>query len=187
MDADKEIEYKLDPIVVTGSRIPSLLSELGQSIEVISAEQIKEIPVSTLDEVLKYIAGIDVRQRGAGNVQSDVSIRGSTFEQTLVLIDGMAMNDPQTGHHNMNLPINLDDIERIEIVKGTASRIYGPNAMGGVIIVFATPACEPGRPFLKKRVPPAWRSAAIGRSTCGCVAHTVISPDRFDRTVVPAC
>ena len=131
--SEEELEYEMDPIVVTGSRIPSQLSELGQSIVVFSAEQIKEIPVNSLDEALKYISGIDVRQRGPGSVQSDVSVRGSTFEQTLMLIDGMAMNDPQTGHHNMNLPLNLDDVARIEIVKGTASRLYGPNAMGGVI------------------------------------------------------
>lgn len=132
-DPSDEKPYELDPVVVSASRIPSLLSELGQSIEIISAEQIKEIPVNSVDEILKFVAGLDVRQRGVAGVQSDVSIRGGSFEQTLILIDGMAMSDPQSGHQNMNLPINLDDIERIEIIKGASSRVYGPNAMAGII------------------------------------------------------
>jgi iron complex outermembrane receptor protein len=130
---DEEEIFELDPVIVTGSRIPLTVSETGQSVEVIYAKQFREIPVNSVDEVLKFIAGMDIRQRGIAGVQSDVSIRGSSFEQTLILVDGMAMNDPQSGHHNMNLPVNLEDIDRIEIIKGASSRSYGPNAMGGVI------------------------------------------------------
>jgi vitamin B12 transporter len=125
--------YELDPVVVTGSRIPYHLSESAYSISVISREEIEILPADNISDVLKYINGVDVRQRGARGVQADVGIRGGSYEQTLIMVDGVNMSDPQTGHHNMDLPVNLNDIERIEIVKGPAARIYGPNAMGGVI------------------------------------------------------
>jgi vitamin B12 transporter len=76
---------------------------------------------------------VDVRQRGGLGVQSDISIRGSSFDQVLILLNGININDPQTGHHNLNLPVPLDAIERIEILEGPASRVYGLNAFSGAI------------------------------------------------------
>jgi len=125
--------YELDPVVVTGSRIPYNLSESLTSVSVITREEIAILPADNISDILKYISGVDVRQRGAHGVQADVGIRGGSYEQTLIMVDGVTCSDPQTGHHNMDLPINLNDIERIEIVKGPAARIYGPNAVGGVI------------------------------------------------------
>ena len=125
--------YELDPVVVTGSRIPYHLSESAYSVSVISREEIAILPADNISDVLEHVNGVDVRQRGARGVQADVGIRGGSFEQTLIMVDGVNMSDPQTGHHNMDLPVNLNDIERIEIIKGPAARIYGPNAMGGVI------------------------------------------------------
>jgi len=125
--------YELDPVVVTGSRIPYHLSESAYSVSVISREEIAILPADNISDILEHVNGVDVRRRGAHGVQADVGIRGGTYEQTLIMIDGVNISDPQTGHHNMDLPVNLNDIERIEIVKGPAARIYGPNAVGGVI------------------------------------------------------
>ncbi len=125
--------YTLDPVVVTGSRIPQHLSKVGQSISIISREEIEALPADNIADLLEYVSGVDVRQRGAHGVQADVGIRGSSFEQTLILLDGVNVSDPQTGHHNLDLPINLEDIERIEILKGPGARVYGQNAMAGVI------------------------------------------------------
>jgi len=125
--------YELDPVVVTGSRIPCHLSESPYSVSVITREEIAILPADNISDVLKHVSGVDVRQRGVHGVQADVSIRGGSYEQTLIMVDGVNISDPQTGHHNMDLPVNLNDIERIEIVKGPASRTYGPNAVGGVI------------------------------------------------------
>ena len=125
--------YKLDPVVVTGSRIPYHLSDSACSVSVISREEIAILPADNISDILEHVNGVDVRRRGAHGVQADVGIRGGSYEQTLIMIDGVNVSDPQTGHHNMDLPVNLNDIERIEIVKGPAARIYGPNAMGGVI------------------------------------------------------
>jgi len=125
--------FVLDPVVVTGSRIPHRLSNTAKSISIISREEIDIVPADNIADILKLINGVDVRQRSPHGVQTDVGIRGSSYEQTLILVDGVSVNDPQTGHHNMDLPVNLDDIERIEVLKGPGATIYGPNAMGGVI------------------------------------------------------
>jgi len=125
--------YELDPVVVTGSRIPCHLSESPYSVSVITREEIAILPADNISDILEHVNGVDVRHRGAHGVQADVGIRGGSYEQTLIMVDGVNISDPQTGHHNMDLPVNLNDIERIEIVKGPAARIYGPNAMGGVI------------------------------------------------------
>ena len=125
--------YDLPGVIVTAGRTPVTFSELTRDVSVIYPEQIKSAPVNSIQDLLKYVSGVDLKSRGIDGVQSDVSIRGGTFEETLVLIDGVKMSDPQTGHHNLNLPVNLDDVERIEILKGQGSRIFGPNAFSGVI------------------------------------------------------
>jgi iron complex outermembrane receptor protein len=76
---------------------------------------------------------MDIRRRGANGVQSDVSFRGSSFEQVLLLINGIRMNDSQTGHNSLNLPVDLGDVERIEVIKGPAARRFGQNAYAGAI------------------------------------------------------
>ncbi|MFW5902161.1 MAG: TonB-dependent receptor plug domain-containing protein [Thermodesulfobacteriota bacterium] len=134
--------YKLDPIVVTGSHTPRRLSESANTMTVMTGEEIADLPVDNIAGALEYVNDVDVRQRGARGVQADVAIRGGGYEQTLILVDGIAMNAPQTGHHNMDLPVSLDDIERIEVVKGPAARIYGPNAMAGVINIITREAEE---------------------------------------------
>ena len=123
----------MDEMVVTGSSMPRALELVSQSISIISKEEIAALPVINIAGLLETVGGVDIRQRGGSGVQADVSIRGGSFEQTLILVDGFNVSDGQTGHHNMNLPINLSDIERIEIIKGPGARVYGHNAMAGVI------------------------------------------------------
>jgi iron complex outermembrane receptor protein len=129
----QEKTYQTGDIFVTASMNPSMLNELTRSVAVIDSQQIKSASFNSVSELLQNIAGIDVKQRGAPGVQSDVSIRGGALEQTLIMIDGVKLNDSQTGHHNMDLPVSLDDIERIEILKGAGSKIFGANAFAGVI------------------------------------------------------
>ncbi|MCC5871505.1 MAG: TonB-dependent receptor [Gammaproteobacteria bacterium] len=122
-----------DTLVVTASPIAGSLSDLGQSMSVISRAEIQSAPVDNLADLLQVVGGVDVRQRGGRGVQADVGIRGTAFEQTLVMIDGIRMSDPQTGHHAMNLPLPLEHIERIEVLKGPGSAAFGPGATGGAI------------------------------------------------------
>jgi len=131
--AQTEPKYQLDDVVVTSSRTPVAFSDLSRSVVIIYPDEIKNAPVNNLQDLLQYVSGIDLKQRGVEGVQADVSIRGGSFEQTLVLIDGIKISDPQTAHHNLNLPFTIDNVERIEILKGQGSSIYGPNAFSGII------------------------------------------------------
>lgn len=126
-------EYKLDEIEISAQRSPALYSQVARVVTVISAKEIEAAPAQNIQELLKYLAGLDIRQRGADGIQADISIRGGTFDQTLILLNGINITDPQTGHHNLNIPIPFNQIERIEILEGPAARVYGPNAFSGAI------------------------------------------------------
>ena len=123
----------LKELEIQSSRTISLYNESARYIQIFTKEEINKAPVQTLQGILEFLTGIDIRQRGDWGVQSDVSIRGGSFEQTLFLLNGVKMNDPQTGHHNMNIPVDVQDIERIEILEGSAARVYGINAFSGAI------------------------------------------------------
>ena len=123
----------LTEIQLSSNRMPVSLSETGMHYTLITANDIKHLPVQNVNELLAYVSGVDIRQRGPMGTQADIGIRGSTFDQVLIMVDGVRMSDPQTGHHQMNLPVPLQMIERIEIIRGTAARRYGLNALGGVV------------------------------------------------------
>lgn len=123
----------LDTVTVSASRAQSTLQNATRTVQVIDKNDIQATPAPTLNETLENSSALDVRQRGPLDIQADISVRGGTFDQTLVLINGIRVNDPQTGHHNMNLPVSLNLIEKIEVLEGGASRIYGPNAFTGAI------------------------------------------------------
>lgn len=125
----------LEDIVVTAERTPVQPFRSGRVIKVITNEEIRCMPAQSIDALLEHVLFLDVRQRGANGVQSDVSIRGGSFDQTMILLNGINISDPQTGHHNMNLPVDADDISRIEILGGPGARCFGANAFGGVINV----------------------------------------------------
>ena len=128
-----KMEYDLDEIEVSAQRSPALYSQVARIVSVIERKEIESSPAQSIQDLLEYVAGVDVRQRGAEGVQADVSIRGGTFDQTLILLNGINITDPQTGHHNLNIPISFSQIERIEILEGPAARVYGPNAFSGAI------------------------------------------------------
>ncbi|MBT8317290.1 MAG: TonB-dependent receptor, partial [Lutibacter sp.] len=123
----------LREVEITSNRISLPFSKKSRSIRVVTSNEIVSLPATNVADLLQSIAGIDVRRRGIDGMQSDLYIRGGNFDQTLVLIDGVKMDDIQTGHHTMNAIISLENIDRIEIIKGPAARIYGQNAFTGAI------------------------------------------------------
>ena len=129
----QEKTYKLDEIVVSSGRVPISFSDLSRSVSVLTSNEIKNIPANNIQDLLKFVSGVDLRARGTEGAQVDISIRGGSFEQTLVLIDGVRLSDPQTGHHNLNLPVALENIERIEVLKGQGARVFGANAFSGAV------------------------------------------------------
>ncbi|QBQ40839.1 TonB-dependent receptor [Sphingobacterium psychroaquaticum] len=120
-------------IIITENRLQIPFSKDNRNIEIMTAADIKKLPARSLNEVLPFLNGVDVRQRGPFGTQADVSIDGGSFEQTLILLNGIKVSDPQTAHHNLNLPIPLESIERIEVIRGAAARIYGINSLTGAI------------------------------------------------------
>jgi outer membrane cobalamin receptor len=115
------------------SRATGQLGAATRAVEVITAEAIRRSPVSTVTEALRWALGVDLMPRSPA--LADVALRGSSFEQVLVLVDGVRMSDAQTGHFDLNLAVPLDQVERIEILRGAASSLHGADAMGGVINV----------------------------------------------------
>ena len=105
------------------------------SVSVLTREEIERLPARSLAELLRYLPSVDVRRRGPEGVQADVTLRGSDYNGTLVLVDGEPVNDPQTNHHTMDLDLPSDAIERIEVLYGAASALYGSEAIGGVVNV----------------------------------------------------
>ena len=123
----------LDSITIKSSRIDLPFKENSRTISIITSETINESPATNLVELLQQEAGIDVRRQGIYGMQSDLYVRGGGFDQTLLLIDGIKVEDPQTGHHTLNIALPLEVIKRIEIIKGPAARIFGQNAFTGAI------------------------------------------------------
>ena len=125
----------LEPVLISTSAQQKRIRETGRNISVLTKDDIKNIPANSLDELLRFVSGIEVQQRGPQGSQSDLIIRGGTFQQVLVVIDGMRANEPLTGHFNAYIPIHPEEVERIEVIKGAAAAIFGPDAVGGVVHV----------------------------------------------------
>jgi iron complex outermembrane receptor protein len=124
-----------DQLVVTGSIAPTSLGNLGRSLAVISAADVEALPFDDVVDVLRLFSSVDVRARGPFGAQTDFSIRGSNYGQSLIMVDGARLNDAQAGHHNGDLPVPLAAIERIEVLPGGGSSLHGADAFGGTINV----------------------------------------------------
>jgi len=135
----------LDPVVVTATRSAQPKSQLTASVTVITADQIAATGATRLDEVLRDAVGLQITSSGPAGAIATPSIRGSEGAQVLVLLDGIRLNSPQNGQFNLsNLPVALEEIERIEVLRGPASALYGTSALGGVIQIFTRkPESEP--------------------------------------------
>ena len=124
---------ELEEAVVISSKVDLTPQETGRDVIVIKAEDIEKLPVNSLDELFRYLPGVEISTRGGFGAQADFSIRGATFNQVLVLIDGVRMNDALTGHFNSNIPVHPSEIYQIEVIKGAEAALYGADAVGGVI------------------------------------------------------
>ncbi|MDH3243106.1 MAG: TonB-dependent receptor [Saprospiraceae bacterium] len=128
-----QVPLEIDTIVVQSTRLPLPQNETGRNITVARSDLIANIVSTSLDDLLQHLPGVEVQSRNAFGVQGDISLRGSTFTQVLILVNGMKLNDPLTGHFNSYIPVSEMEIDRIEVLRGTASALYGADAVGGVI------------------------------------------------------
>lgn len=122
----------LTEVEVTGSRLGAQI----RPVTIVTREDLESVPVLDTVSALLTVAGVDLRERAPFGGQADVGLYGGSFEEVLVLVDGFPINDPQTGHHDLELLPPLGAIERIEILRGPASVLYGPGAIGGVVEIF---------------------------------------------------
>ena len=138
-------ELTLDEVSVTGSRAPLTKSQAARMVTVLERADIQQAPVQSINDLLKLAVGVDVRQRSPIGAQTDISIRGGTQEQIIILLNGINICDPQTGHNTLDLPCDLSDIQRVEVLEGPAARIYGTSSLVGAInIVTKAPASPLG-------------------------------------------
>jgi iron complex outermembrane receptor protein len=128
-----------ESIVVTGTWDPLALEEMDRSVALIPARE-QSIVVNTLADLLQLDSSLDLRRRAPDGIQGDLSIRGGSFGQTLVLVNGQRMNDAQSGRHNLDVPLPLESVERIEVMRGAGSTLYGSDAVGGVVNIATSPA-----------------------------------------------
>ena len=130
----------MEEVNVTGTRAPLTVSQQARMVTVLSREDIKAAPVQSVNDLLKYAVGVDVRQKGALGALTDVSIRGGNSEQITVLLNGINICDAQTAHNTFDFPVDISEIERIEVLEGPAGRVYGTSSLLGAInIVTKTP------------------------------------------------
>ena len=133
-----QIEPRKESVVVTGTFEPLPVDSIDRSVSVIDAREAPLLYNHWVD-YLQLDPSVDLQQRAPDGVQADLTIRGSTFGQTLVLLNGLRMNDAQSGHHNMDLPVPTDSIDRIEILRGAGSTLYGSDAMAGSVNIITGP------------------------------------------------
>ncbi|MGE0078243.1 MAG: TonB-dependent receptor [Bacteroidales bacterium] len=129
----------INEVVINANRKASTYSELTRVVRVVSREELGAQQATSLQEILERVASVDIRQRGGQGVQADINFRGGTFDQTLVLLNGVNISDPQTGHHSMNIPISIESIQRIEILQGPGAREFGQGAFAGAINIITEP------------------------------------------------
>jgi vitamin B12 transporter len=143
--AGRDTLWWAEPVLVVGSRVCAALPGALRAVGVLTAEDLARLPGRSPAEWLALAGGVSVGQRQQYGAQADLSIRGSTFEQVQVLLDGLAIGDPQTGHHLMNLPLGAGDVSRLEVLRGHGSSLYGANAFGGIVnVVTRRPAARSG-------------------------------------------
>ncbi len=126
------LPHSSETVVVLGSPVPTPLAESPSSVLVLPAES-NVLSLQSEQDLLRQDSSVFLEQRGAGGGQADIVLRGGTFEQTLVLLDGFRIDDSQTAHHNLDLPVPLDAMDSIEVLHGAGSTLHGVDALSGVV------------------------------------------------------
>ena len=126
-------EQSMAEVTVSGTMAPLTQLQSARIVSVLSRKDIEQAGAQSVNDLLKLATGVDVRQRGGFGIQTDISINGGTYEQVTILLNGVNISNPHTGHLAADFPVSVSDIERIEVLEGAASRVYGGQAFGGAI------------------------------------------------------
>ena len=172
----------LPTVSVTGTLSPLTALQSARFVSVITSQQIQAAAVQTINDILKLAVGVDVRQRGGFGIQTDISIDGGTFDQITILLNGVNISSPHTGHLTADFPVILSDIERIEILEGAASRVYGASAFGGAInIVTKSPVTVPAYPLVT--VPEGSPSVTVPAVSSAVPSHPLPAAAQLPTTI----
>jgi len=129
----------IEEVEISGQKEKPAFDEMPRIISIVTSKEIECAPAQNISDLLRYTANIDIRQRGKSGIQSDISIRGGSFDQSMVLFNGVNITDPQTGHLSLFLPVDKETIDKIEILNGPSARIYGSNAFSGAVNFITKP------------------------------------------------
>lgn len=140
LDSLSREEMKLDEVIVTGTRAPLTDLQTAKIVTVVTRDDISRAAAESINDVLKLVPGVDVRQRGGFGVQTDISVRGGNFDQITILLNGINISSPHTGHLSADFPVSPDDIERIELLEGGYE-----NGLCGVVNIVTSPSCATNR------------------------------------------
>jgi len=132
-DSQTAFDVTLSDTEVVGTRAPLPADKAVRLVQVIDRQEIEASSAHSVNDLLKLAAGVDVRQRGGFGIQTDIGVNGGSEDQLTVLLNGVNISNPHTGHLTVDLPVSVDDIERIEVIEGGASRVYGSQAFAGAI------------------------------------------------------
>lgn len=130
-DEGKEMEE----VTVQTSIAPLTMLQSARVVTVITRREIEQAGATTVNDLLKMVSGVDVRQRGGWGLQTDISVDGGSYEQVTILLNGLNISNPHTGHLVADFPVTISDIERIEVLEGASGRVYGSQAFGGAVNV----------------------------------------------------
>jgi vitamin B12 transporter len=144
--ADTARQRELDEVTVYATRLGQLAGQSGRYVTVVPGAALSRYPVASLDDLLRLLPALEVQSRGNFGTQADITLRGSTFNQVLILLDGMRLNDPLTGHFAGYFPIAPTEIEQIEVVRGPGAALYGPDAVGGFVNIVTKTFAATHRP-----------------------------------------
>lgn len=143
-DNDNLVQIGLNEIDIMSSRIPLTEAEAPRLVTVMTQAEIESAAIHSVNDLLEYSVGVDVRQRGEMGVQTDLSVRGGTFDQVTILLNGVNISSPHTGHLSADFPVSIQDIERIEVLTGPSARVFGTSAFTGVVNIVTKKESAPG-------------------------------------------
>lgn len=176
-------EFDLSEVEVSGTRAPLSAGQAARMVTVLRAQDIQGAAVQSVNDLLKLCVGVDVRQRAPMGAQTDISMRGGTSEHIAILLDGICISDPQTGHNALDLPIQLSQIERIEVLEGPAARVYGAQSLLGAINIVTKSPLTPQGGTSNSSVDVYLEGGSFGYLNAGGVLNAPVIAERITNSV----
>lgn len=176
-------EFDLSEIEVSGTRAPLSAGQAARMVTVLRAQDIQGAAVQSVNDLLKLCVGVDVRQRAPMGAQTDISMRGGTSEHIAILLDGICISDPQTGHNALDLPIQLSQIERVEVLEGPAARAYGAQSLLGAINIVTKAPLTPKGGTSNSSADVYLEGGSYGYLNAGGVVNAPIIAERLTNSV----